>query len=563
MSIPSTTEQEARIEGRGSKVEPRSWPPSWGLALAGQFLFVFGVLALSGPGRMDIVDGQTRYDVARSLIDHGDCVIRDREIWFTVFEGREGAMYSNYRFPQSVAGLPAILIADATGGVSEMRRHFFFTLISPFAGAILALTYSIWFRGLGHSPRASLAWATAGIFCTPNWYYSTSTFDDLLGSCTIVMAVAVAWLCRDRRPLLGAAVAGLLLAWAINCKPPLGLLALPVLAACYRPSVPLRQQLASGALVLSGMVLGVLAYKLFDFYKFPDGIDLSADRIGTVWTWNLLPGLANLALSPATGVVWYCPTVILSYYGWRRWRTDHALFCLAMLAGCGMFTLFICFLTFFKGDYCWGPRYLTPVLALGWLFVPASAALVRRFFLGVLLGAGMVVQLLGLSMDPQRLHFEQALPWGFWSADPWLGFHPATSNLLQRPKEIVDVLRCWNEPAPRFGPATLPTHAGTLNAPPYVSVTSLVGLVAAPPQGVVTPIGFVWDWKVGSMVRAEEIYHDTVHHYHIFSTFRPWWIAQWYLSEDERPVNLARTLALLSLLSALGLVVMIVAARRT
>src|SRR5262249_12398630 len=77
----------------------------WRLALAGQFVFVFAILILSGPGRIDIVDGQTRYEVARSLIDHGDSIIRDPEAWFAVYPGRDGDKYTNYRFPQTGTGL--------------------------------------------------------------------------------------------------------------------------------------------------------------------------------------------------------------------------------------------------------------------------------------------------------------------------------------------------------------------------------------------------------------------------------------------------------------------------
>src|SRR3954454_19871482 len=91
---------------------------AWPLALAGQFLFVFSAVALSGPGRIDIVDGQTRYEVARSLVDHGDHVIRDERVWFGVFPGRGGRLYTPYRFPQTAAGVAAILAADATGPVA-------------------------------------------------------------------------------------------------------------------------------------------------------------------------------------------------------------------------------------------------------------------------------------------------------------------------------------------------------------------------------------------------------------------------------------------------------------
>ena len=42
--------------------------------------------------------------------------------------------------------------------------------------------------------------------------------------------LAAAFLSRQRWPMLGAAVAGLALGWAFNCKQPCGIFVLPVLA---------------------------------------------------------------------------------------------------------------------------------------------------------------------------------------------------------------------------------------------------------------------------------------------------------------------------------------------
>src|SRR5947208_8834855 len=184
---------------------PRSVSFWWPAALAGQFLFVFAAVALSGPGRIDIVDGQTRYEVACSLVEHGDSIIRDERVWFWVFPGRDGARYTPYRLPQSMLGTGAIALADVTGPVSEGRRHFFFTLTSAFACALLPLAYALWFRHQGLTPRAALFWSTAGVFCTPSWFYGISTFDDILGSAALALAVCVGFLTRGRCTLLVAA----------------------------------------------------------------------------------------------------------------------------------------------------------------------------------------------------------------------------------------------------------------------------------------------------------------------------------------------------------------------
>ena len=65
----------------------------WALTLVGLALFVFAVVALTAPGRIDIEDGQTRFEAGRSLIEHGDTAIRDpRLVWFRF---RDGAAWTS------------------------------------------------------------------------------------------------------------------------------------------------------------------------------------------------------------------------------------------------------------------------------------------------------------------------------------------------------------------------------------------------------------------------------------------------------------------------------------
>jgi hypothetical protein len=543
-----------------------SAPAFWALALAGEWLVVFAAVAFTGPGRIDILDGHTRYEVARSLVEHGDSIIRDKDVVFPVFKGRDGERYTLYRFPQSGLGVVAILLADLGDPGKEMRRHFFFTLISPCAAAILALTYTLWFHGLGYSPRASLLWGAAGIFCTPNWYYATSTFDDMLGTVSIVVAVAVAFLSRQRRPILGAAIAGLALGWAVNCKQPYGLFALPVLACFYSPRHSWRQQWVPPALVILGLVLGVVSYKLYDWYKFPPGTtdpyEAYAKLYGSLYTANPLPGLASLALSPAAGILWYCPTLLLSYHGWLCWRRQWPFFSYAVLASCLAFVLFLSFLTFYKGDPCWGPRYLTPALGLCWVFVPAACARLRRGVVATALVLGAAVQLLGLSVDPQRLFLERSLPFSYYQDAPWQNFEPSTASLVQRPREIVAILADRHEHSPFFSPSTYPTAATYLPSKLPVALTSAVGVRASPETGCPGLLAFCPELLVSYVTYTIKQNTEAVHRYHVFSSLRPWWISQQYLTPNERPVALGETLALLAGMAALGLALMLFGWRR-
>jgi hypothetical protein len=616
----------------------------WFLALAGLFLTVFALLALSGPGRIDIVDGQTRYEVSRSLVEYHDSVIRDDACWMNVYEGRNGDNYTNYRFPQSVLGVAAILAADATGPGAgslssahvEMRRHFFFVLTSAVAGAVLALTYAVWFRGMGQSPRASLLWGLGGIVCTPSWYYATSTFDDILGTSAIVLAVAAAWLGRDRAPIRGAVIAGVALGWAVNCKQPLALFVLPILAALYRPSVPdhtsyatgvgkllrrvlrrshqaimpasllgsaqnprketgnsswhererlpnaelveevpsrisWRKQLLPGLIVLLGLAVGCTAYKVYDMYKYPPGSpdvdEQYVERYGHIWTSNPLPGLASMLFSTSSGIFFYCPVFYLALRGWWAMRPEHRLYCWSVAIASGLFALFLCFITFFKGEPSWGPRYLTPVFALWWMFVPAAVGRVREFVFRGVLALGAAVQLLGLSVDPIRLFFATPLSFTYYDDSPWLSLHPGISHLVQRPRELVQILSP-HEPEPEFSPAPLPTHAGGSQRSHAMFVAEIVAgssdlswFAALHPRTGTRLL--IYKSAVATNANVPKVFLTEARTYRIYNSLRPWWISQSTLPLDQRPVDHARTLALLLSVGCAGLLMLWLGSRKT
>jgi hypothetical protein len=515
--VPLTREPRRRVRGM------QRMSPAWAAALGGLFLFVARVSALSGPGRIDICDGEARYLVARGLVDHGEPAIRDSDFWFSILPGRDGNRYSTYRLPQSLLGVPALLLADAVGPPSECRREFYFSQFGAFVGAALAVLYAVWFRRLGHSPAAAIGWALAGIFCTPNWYYSTSTYDDLLGSVFVVAAVALAWWGRQGRPLCRAALAGLALGIAVNSKQPLGIFVLPVLALLLTAVRPWRSRLVAAALMLSGLALGIAAYEAYEWYKFPPGSTDDHPRLLAVylhaWPGNTPAGLFGMLLSPGAGAFWFCPPLVLCLAGFVLWRRRAPWFCAALAAAIAVLVVFVSTMTFFKGDIGWGPRYLTPVFAVLWLFAPTAALAWPRRLTVLLLSLGLLVQLLGLSVDPHRLYVSHRLPSSFYFGREWIYFHPAISHLVTRPREILEILKDDGEKTTAFSPGPLPT-----SAPPIPE-----RMEAGP---------------------------EAVRKYRFLSSLRPWWISQRWLPPADRPVALESTLVFLLLLAALGALLM-------
>jgi hypothetical protein len=311
----------------------------------------------------------------------------------------------------------------------------------------------------------------------------------------------------------------LLFGLAFNVKQPLGVFVLPAIVALDPPEVPRKERLTTLLLIGGGLAIGIAAYLAYDLYKFPPGTKaLHAELLkkyllpypGHFW-W----GLAALIISPAAGIVWYCPPFLLAVEGLRRRLASDRRVALALVGSGLIFFLFIASLSFFKGDPGWGPRYLTPLYAVLWLFAPDGAARLRRRETAALLTLGLVVQLLALSVDPERLHFERRLPSTFGSLFPILYFDARMAGLLNRPREIANLWQLRHERFERFSWSD-PATAGP------------------------------------RLVTGGELGSNAVHLFGRFNTFRPWWISHWSMPASERPISIWSGIAVLALFLMAG-----------
>jgi hypothetical protein len=485
----------------------------------------FGLVALSGPGRIDIVDGQTRYEVSRSIVDYGDVQIRNPDIWFGIFPGRNGQAHTYYRLPQSLAGVPALILADATGAVSEPRRHFWFLLSSAAAAGLLGVVYVVWFLSIGLSCRKAAFWAVAGIVCTPSWFYATSTFDEIFGSLALTSAMAMALVRRPKdRALLNLSI-GLLIGLAFNCKQPLGVFALAAMAAGDARSLSTSRRLRRVAMIAIGIAVGVGFYLVFDLWKFPAGTkEQHAELIKRYYpVFTKFSWVAPFALlfSPAAGAVWYFPPLVFCFAGVRRFAVEHRRAAYAFVLSVAIFFGFISSISFFKGDPAWGPRYLTPIFAVSWLFAAQGAARFRRSEIAIVLLLGTIVQLLSLTVDPYRLYIQRGLSSMFGARTPILYFDPANSHLLNRPRELREIWKARGETGLAFTPWDPPSASETL-------------------------------------LDAVALGQSAVEKYKVLNSYRPWWLSHWYMPQDRRPVPIRQTAFTLLCLLGVGTLMVIV-----
>jgi hypothetical protein len=484
--------------------EPR-W--AWPAAVIGLAAVVFAVVALSGPGRIDIEDGQLRFEAGRSLVTHGDTAIRDpRAVWHR-FPGRDGLIHTYYRFPGEVIAAACVLLADATGPATESREQVFYSFHGATIAVALAVAFAIWFRRRGFGVGTAIAWAAGGVFCTPCWYYTTSTFDDALGAAVVVAAVVLSAVARETggwRLMAAAACAGL----ALNCKQPLGSVLFPCLAFADDPSRSWVTRAGRATVLMFGVVLGYAAYIGYEEWKFPPETRathaaIRAELYVSVFADDPSEALLDYAAGPSSGAIWYCPPLLLCGAGLTAWwrngrRREVAAVLLAVAVAVGFFSM----LTFYKGGACWGPRYLTPLFALVWLFAPDGVGVLGPRLTRSCLAAGLIVQVLALSTVPERLYVERHVYTGFFRENPWLYFRPEISHILHRPLEVIDALAA--PPAPEFTPGPSPTYTMPVFDPPEYTG----------PKGI-----------------------EGVRRYTLLNELRPWWATYPHLAREERPAD--------------------------
>ena len=319
------------------------------------------------------------------------------------------------------------------------------------------------------------------------------------------------------------------------------------MGALYDPGTGWRSQWGRLATAAALLAAGVAVCESYEWYKFPPGstaghAELLKNGMPT-WSGDPVIALVALLISPAAGVFFYNPPLLLCVSGMRSWHRSQRLFCLSLSVAIAVFVLFICSLTFFKGDTAWGPRYLTPVFAVLWILAPAGFRLMRRWVAVALLAAGLLVQVGALGINPRRLHMERGLPWSFFVSAPELYFHPAMSHLINRPREIAEVLSAGDKNSIYYEPPFHPRF------PSYIFLDAR-GRQLYSGVGSSNVMDSYRPWWVSPRSN-------------VIDSLRPWWASLRRLDARVRPVDIGRTAALLLLLAAAGSILMIPRAGRS
>ena len=554
--IERTESFSANIEGSRSNL--------W--IACGIFLVVLGIYSLSSPGRIDIIDGQARFDVAYNWLVTGRPIMRDNLIGpLMSVPGRHGLHYSYYGAPASIFAMPLVWLGLYTSAPAIQPSQFLFSLTSAIIGAGIAPILFLFYLELGVTRRKAFAWTMVSSFATLVWPSSTSTFDNAQHAFFALAAVYFGFLSARRKSfrfaVLGGLMGGILILYQeyfLLIIPALALSTLDwefedssenlLLGTKSKPIVPrvvlttkrathrvmawvrtarqgpgeARSSCVRYCLFLTAVAMGVILSLAYNNLRFGswlhDGkVTFAAERNYTLLG-NPVAGLLTLLVSPGKSVLLYSPPLILGFLGIAKLRRRNPGLVTVIAAASVILVLFISCISFAGGDWCWGPRYLTPLLPLWALAMPFAVGFkLRRDLALAIIGVGFLVQILALSVENQRFFFARGLNDFFWAEDRW--FYLKHSALLARVTETASL---------KDG---APATADLFSSTPLLATYAPLGPPPAVPRNM-TP---VW-----------------IRHFQIFYLPRPWPLWMSYLPPARRPIPVGPWLAGLLGLTALG-----------
>jgi len=522
----------------------------WWVA-ASILLLVLSFYVATNPGRIDVLDGQMRFDVAANWLTHGRPIVRDPWVGPIMgVPGRNGFVYSFYGAPASLLSMPLVWFGLHSSQNNVEASQFLFSLTSSVVGALIAPVLFLFYLELGISIRRAFLWTMVSSFATLVWPASCTTFDNAQHA-FFGIAAAYFGFVSSRRGSNPLAIGGGVMAGVLFLYQEYFLLIIPALAlstvdwssianqlslgqlkspqrasllarlsallriplavireACRRPGVA-RLSCIRYCSFLIGVSTGVLmslAYNSLRFGSlFENGKMRNFAHRHPVWG-NPLSGLPTLLVSPGKSLLLYSPPLLLGLIGIRfLWRRSPK----AVLVIAGTSLPLLAFMSCYAGlggDWCWGPRYLTillPFWALAFPFIPASK--VKRSVVMAIVTAGLLVQVLALSVETQRFFFEHALNDYFWAEDQWAYFkHSALFARVGETMSLAD------------GPPATARYFNSAPSPEWHTYTIL-----GPPPSWPRSLSPVW-------MRNFKIYYLP----------RPWPLWMAWVSPAQRPVDL-------------------------
>lgn len=356
-------------------------------------------VAITG-GHVYEPDGVVMARTSESIVERGSLAIEDPGYppGFLI-EGLAGKKYGKYGVGLPIAAVPFHLLGRAMAAVapegaerafvgprflwydaSERERAFRFAGVALTNGVVVAAACALLYLlvlELGYAARTALGVALVVGLASPLLVYTKTFFTEPLATLGLTLLAWGMARWRNRPDVRNAALAGLGLGIAVLTKTA-HLVLLPVIVAAAwiaaRDRAPTRSRggwtthvlAAVGALAL---VLALLA--VLNVARFGSPFETGYGREVGFWSSPWLEGLLGQLIGPGRGLLVYFPAVLLAAAGTPALLRRAPWVALLGWGGLLTFLGVYCRWHAWEGGWCWGPRFLVPVLPL--LAVPLAA----------------------------------------------------------------------------------------------------------------------------------------------------------------------------------------------
>ena len=380
----------------------RTQPPS-GVAVVALWLMLAFSAFFAGTSRGVFVFGDDvmMYQVTEAIWERGEVSVTSeatRKVVANARRGVDGRRYAKYGLGPSLVALPfygashrlfdRLELPQTADHVGNLRAGstIFGTGLANAAtgGATVAVTFLVAVE-LGFPLLVALLTASCLGASTLLAHYSSTFLSEPLSALCLAVVLLGLLKAKGKGPVKGVcaggwwlAISGLAAGLAVATKVAHIVVVLPFFfwAAALGWQRSRQRGLVMHSLYWSSFFstwIGAIA--AYNWSRFGSAFETGYGREAGNFSTPLAVGLSGLLASPAKGVLWYCPVLLLSLLGARAfWKRDRAC-ALAIVAASVLWLLLISRYYQWFGGGAWGPRFLVPLLPL-WI-LPAAEIFAR------------------------------------------------------------------------------------------------------------------------------------------------------------------------------------------
>jgi hypothetical protein len=383
-------------------------------------------------------DGDVMYQTTAALIERHTFALAPDPGLPQIVAGQDHRFYSKYDPGLALIGVPFYATGDWIARTNHAHRYrvttLFYLLIPALAAAGTLAAFDLSsenkkqfttesteknkgrekktrFRAApplhrverGPGGEVRLAILAAGL-ATPLWVYARTLYAETVLACALTWAVGGVWRAGQAQPLRKQctilALAGAAFGIGVLTRAALAIYLPALIYILIRGAPDRRCRSVAIRLMCFGAGIAPAAALLLAHNALRFGAPLHFGYAGEGFTTPPWKGIAGLLFSPGKSVFLYAPPLVLCVLLWPRYRRIAPARADFLALAWATALLFYGSWWAWDGGWCWGPRFLVPLIPLSCL--PLTALPDRRAWrlaAGVAILAGIGVQIGGVITD--------------------------------------------------------------------------------------------------------------------------------------------------------------------